>query len=147
MPVLDDEQPHRERDEAEDDVGDAEAPGACPPCLPPSGRAAVAHPLGLGGSDARALASRDAMAAAAVTHRGEALRPAEAPGPMRRAGERPWRRLCLVRAAPPPGLRAGSRQTADTCSSSATRKLEPQPQAATTFGLFTWNPAPWSEST
>src|SRR6266404_4611905 len=33
-------------------------------------------------------------------------------------------------------------QTAETCSSSATRKEEPQPQAATTFGLETLNPAP-----
>ena len=33
-------------------------------------------------------------------------------------------------------------QTAETCSSSATRKEEPQPQAATTLGLFTLKPAP-----
>ncbi len=34
-------------------------------------------------------------------------------------------------------------QTAETCSSSATLKEEPQPQAATTFGLLTLKPAPW----
>ena len=32
-------------------------------------------------------------------------------------------------------------------ASSAVRKLEPQPQAATAFGLFTVNPAPISVST
>ena len=31
----------------------------------------------------------------------------------------------------------------ETCSSSATRKDEPQPQAATTLGLLTLKPAPW----
>src|SRR5580692_18565 len=35
------------------------------------------------------------------------------------------------------------RQTAETCSSSATRKDEPQPQAATTLGFDTLKPAPW----
>ena len=40
------------------------------------------------------------------------------------------------------GRRAAERraQTAETCSSSATRNDEPQPQAATTFGLLTWKP-------
>lgn len=33
-------------------------------------------------------------------------------------------------------------QTALTSSSPSTRNEEPQPQAATTLGLFTWNPAP-----
>src|SRR5664280_2819121 len=33
-------------------------------------------------------------------------------------------------------------QTAETCSSSATRKDEPQPHAATTLGLVTLKPAP-----
>ncbi len=33
-------------------------------------------------------------------------------------------------------------QTAETCSCSATRNEEPQPQAATTLGLFTLKPAP-----
>ena len=36
----------------------------------------------------------------------------------------------------------GDLQTAETCSSSATRNEEPQPQAATTFGLLTLKPAP-----
>jgi hypothetical protein len=39
------------------------------------------------------------------------------------------------------------RQTAEHSCSSATRNEEPQPQAATTFGLLTWKPAPWSDST
>ena len=39
------------------------------------------------------------------------------------------------------------RQTAETSSSSATRKEEPQPQAATTFGLSTLKPAPCRLST
>ena len=36
-------------------------------------------------------------------------------------------------------------QTAETCSSSATRNEDPQPQAATTLGLLTRKlvPAPW----
>ncbi len=38
-------------------------------------------------------------------------------------------------------------QTAEHSSSSATRNDEPQPQAATTLGLLTWNPAPWRDST
>ena len=38
-------------------------------------------------------------------------------------------------------------QTADTSSSSATRKEEPQPQAAITLGLSTLKPAPWRPST
>ena len=38
--------------------------------------------------------------------------------------------------------RARRPQTAETCSSSATRKEEPQPQAATTLGLLTLKPAP-----
>ncbi len=38
-------------------------------------------------------------------------------------------------------------QTAETSSSSATRKEEPQPQAATTFGFSTLKPAPCIEST
>jgi hypothetical protein len=37
-------------------------------------------------------------------------------------------------------------QTAETCSSSATRNEEPQPQAATTFGFSTLKPAPWRVS-
>ena len=36
----------------------------------------------------------------------------------------------------------GAPQTAETCSSSATRKEEPQPQAATTLGFETLKPAP-----
>ena len=43
--------------------------------------------------------------------------------------------------------RVQGRQTAETSSSSATRKEEPQPQAATTFGLLTWKPAPCRPST
>ena len=39
--------------------------------------------------------------------------------------------------------RASLRQTAETCSSSATRNEEPQPQAATTLGFSTLKPAPW----
>ncbi len=35
-----------------------------------------------------------------------------------------------------------ARQTAETCSSSATRNEQPQPQAATTFGFSTLKPAP-----
>ena len=47
------------------------------------------------------------------------------------------------RAAPPVRQRQPQPpQTAETCSSSATRKEEPQPQAATTFGLLTLKPAP-----
>ena len=38
-------------------------------------------------------------------------------------------------------------QTADTSSSSATRKEEPQPHAATTLGLSTLKPAPCRPST
>ena len=38
-------------------------------------------------------------------------------------------------------------QTAETSSSSATRKEEPQPQAAITLGLSTLKPAPWRPST
>ncbi len=38
-------------------------------------------------------------------------------------------------------------QTAETSSSSGTRNEEPQPQAAMTFGLFTWKPAPVRAST
>ena len=38
-------------------------------------------------------------------------------------------------------------QTAETSSSSATRKEEPQPQAATTLGLSTLKPAPCRPST
>ena len=38
-------------------------------------------------------------------------------------------------------------QTADTSSSSATRKEEPQPQAAITFGFSTLKPAPCRPST
>ncbi len=41
---------------------------------------------------------------------------------------------------PPDGARV---QTAETSSSSATRKEEPQPQAATTLGFSTLKPAPW----
>jgi CMP/dCMP kinase len=52
-------------------------------------------------------------------------RPIASPG----EGETPWPYV--------------GRQTADTCSSSATRKDEPQPQAATTLGLLTLKPAPW----
>ena len=47
--------------------------------------------------------------------------------------------------ASPPRTRAGDEralQTAETCSSSATRKEEPQPHAAMTFGLSTLNPRP-----
>lgn len=43
------------------------------------------------------------------------------------------------RSSPPPATTA---QTAETCSSSATRKDEPQPHAATTLGLLTLKPAP-----
>src|SRR5262249_34894352 len=39
-------------------------------------------------------------------------------------------------------LRCGLDQTAETCSSSATRNDDPHPQAATTFGLSTLKPAP-----
>ncbi len=38
-------------------------------------------------------------------------------------------------------------QTAEHSSSSATRNEDPQPQAATTFGLLTWKPAPCNDST
>jgi len=42
-----------------------------------------------------------------------------------------------------PPDRARRAQTAETSSSSATRKEEPQPQAATTLGFSTLKPAPW----
>src|ERR1019366_6637263 len=42
-----------------------------------------------------------------------------------------------------PPDRARRVQTAETSSSSATRKEEPQPQAATTLGFSTLKPAPW----
>src|SRR5207253_10328539 len=44
-------------------------------------------------------------------------------------------------ARPGPASPAGP-QTAETCSSSATRKEDPQPHAATTLGLLTLKPAP-----
>ena len=49
-----------------------------------------------------------------------------------------------------PGLAAGGRQCEQPFGappSSAVRKLEPQPQAATAFGLLTVKPAPISVST
>ena len=66
----------------------------------------------------------------------------------------PWVELPALREPPQPtkmkmAARSNSAreqpevpQTAETCSSSATRKEEPQPQAATTFGFKTLNPAP-----
>ena len=47
------------------------------------------------------------------------------------------------------GCDRGQGQTVAACSAASSRtwKLEPQPQAATTFGLFTVNPAPWRPST
>ena len=58
-----------------------------------------------------------------------------------------WGRIATdPRASTPVALIAidGRRaaQTAETCSSSATRNEEPQPQAATTLGLLTLKPAP-----
>jgi hypothetical protein len=50
-----------------------------------------------------------------------------------RAGKQPTRTPDRARRA----------QTAETSSSSATRKEEPQPQAATTLGFSTLKPAPW----
>ena len=44
------------------------------------------------------------------------------------------------------GHAPGCNQTAETCSSSATRNDEPQPQAATTLGFSTLKPAPWRVS-
>ena len=51
-------------------------------------------------------------------------------------------RLALGSGARSAPRDSGSAQTAETCSSSATRNEEPQPQAATTLGLLTLKPAP-----
>jgi len=73
------------------------------------------------------------------------------------AGPRAGRRRAQARAVSERGRRpsssagaGGRRQWAQAFglpSSSAVRKLEPQPQAATAFGLLTVNPAPMSVST
>ena len=61
------------------------------------------------------------------------------------------RRLAAEPAAPARLSRLGLRGQAPTaaCSAASSRtwKEEPQPQAATTFGLLTTNPAPWRPST
>ena len=65
----------------------------------------------------------------------------------------PWSPYRTPRAASSGGRSTTSRPEAGdysaltASSSSFTRKDEPQPQAATTFGFTTWNPAPVSEST
>ena len=64
----------------------------------------------------------------------------EAPATAARAARRSRPRFRSNNGRAPDG--AAARRTAVSAASSLTWKDEPQPQAATTFGLLTWNPAP-----
>ena len=71
------------------------------------------------------------------------------PTPIRESSEPPGARRLVsgARACGPTTRRGQCEQPFGAPPSSAVRKLEPQPQAATAFGLLTVKPAPMSVST